>query len=170
MKTGRLFCVVLLVAVALIIPVLGMAQQVSQSVIQAQNDDEKGRVTSLRYVRATAYQAFDNMNGGGVSNGPTAPTTFALTQTSLIVSIQTYHWNNGAGATLGTIKLTGPNGVVYGPWTAQGVAGQGGKFWVVTPNVELAPGTYTVVDSSNATWSHNAESKNKGFAKVSAKK
>lgn len=170
MKTGRSFCVVLLAAGALSIPVLGMAQQVSQAAIQAQSDDEKGRVASLRYLKATPYQALDNMNGGAVSNGPTAPTTFALTQASLIVQIQTYHWNNGAGAPLGTIRLTGPNGAVYGPWTAQGVAGQGGKFWVVTPNVELAPGTYTIVDSSNATWSHNAESKNRGFAKVSAKK
>lgn len=130
--------------------------------------DNKGTVGSFLYK--FAYMAFDNMNGGAVYNNPTVATTFTLAVDSLITSIQTYHWNNGQGANFGTIKLIGATGVVYGPWAAAGIAGVGKTFWQVAPNVVLPYGTYTIVDSNNATWSHNAQSGSKGFAKVSAKK
>ncbi len=119
------------------------------------------------------YPALNNFNGGGVANNPTVPTTFTLSQNSIVTTIQTYHWNNGRGAVLGTIKLVHSNGTVYGPWTATGSPGSGGvanAFWTVTPNVTVPAGTYTVVDGSNATWSCNGQSLNKGFAKVLAKR
>jgi hypothetical protein len=39
-------------------------------------------------------------------------------------------------------------------------------YWTVYPNVTLPAGTYTVIDSDPATWSHNAESSNRGFVRV----
>jgi hypothetical protein len=35
-------------------------------------------------------------------------------------------------------------------------------YWTVYLNVTLPAGTYTVIDSDPATWSHNAESSNRG--------
>jgi hypothetical protein len=155
MRTVRVLSALFLVAV--MIPAVASAQ-----------GDDKGPVNSLRYT--TGYTVLDTFNAGGVNNGPSSLTTFVLTQPSVITQIQTYHWNNGGGAPLGNVKIVGPSGVTYGPWNAQGIAGQGTKFWVVTPNVELPAGTYIIQDSGNATWSCNAESKNKGFAKVLGKK
>lgn len=134
----------------------------------AQND-EKGPVNSY----FTPFTALDNFNGGGVVNNPSAATTFTVAYSCLITTIQTYHWNNGRGAATGTIKLIHSNGTVYGPWTATGIAGSGGvanAFWNVTPNTVIPAGTYTVVDSDKATWSCNAQSLNKGFAKVLARR
>jgi len=133
------------------------------------NQDEKGPVNIASWY-FTQYMAFDNMNGGGVNNNPPVATTFTLAVNSLITMIQTYHWNSGMGANFGTIKLIDAGGVVYGPWTAVGAAGCGKTFWVVTPNKVLPDGIYTIVDSDKATWSYNAQSSNKGFAKVIAKK
>jgi hypothetical protein len=38
--------------------------------------------------------------------------------------------------------------------------------WFVLPNVEIKAGSYTVLDSDNATWSHNSQSANAGFAEL----
>jgi hypothetical protein len=131
--------------------------------------DEKGPVASY----FTPFTALDNFNGGGVANNPAVATTFTVSVSCLITTIQTYHWNNGRGAATGTIKLIHSNGTVYGPWTATGIAGSGGvanAFWSVTPNTVIPAGTYTVVDSDKATWSCNTQSQNKGFTKVFAKR
>ena len=160
MKTMRLFGLLLLLLL------ISLAQVVRPPV----ETDDKGCVT-LKYFEE--FKALDNFNGGGVTNNPTVSTTFTLAQNSTITAIQTYHWNNGRGAALGTIKLVHANGTVYGPWTATGSPGSGGvanAFWTVSPNVVLPAGTYTVVDGSNATWSCNSQSQNKGFAKVLAKR
>jgi hypothetical protein len=134
------------------------------------NNDDKGVVN----LRQTPFTAFDNMNGGGVANMPTSATSFTLTSYAYITYIQTYHWNYGRGtANPGTIKLVAADGKVYGPWTATGAAGQGGvpnAYWTVNPPGLFPPGTYTIIDSDNATWSQNAQSQNKGFAKVGGKK
>ncbi len=131
-------------------------------------DVQKGRV----YL--TGFIVIDNFNSGSVANNPSGITTFTLSQYSKITAIQTYHWNNGKGILkLGTIKLTTSDGKVYGPWTAKGSVGHSGVlnvFWTVYPNLELPPGTYTIVDSDNSTWSYNAQSLNKGFAKVNGMK
>jgi hypothetical protein len=132
--------------------------------------DEKGVVN----LHQTPFTAFDNMNGGGVANTPTSATSFTLAGYSYITYIQTYHWNYGRGTiNPGTIKLVAADGTVYGPWVATGAAGQGGvanAFWTVNPTGLFPPGTYTIIDSDNATWSQNAQSLNKGFAKVGGKK
>ena len=83
MKTMRLYWLLLL------LPVVSLAQ-----VVRPVETDNKGRVRSLY----DEYTALNNFNGGGVANNPTVPTTFTLSQSCLIITIQTYHWNNGRGA------------------------------------------------------------------------
>lgn len=113
--------------------------------------------------------SFDNGNIGGVSNGPTQPTTFTLNEARILTLIQNYHWNSARGATPGTIALRGSDGRSYGPWQTVGTPGQGGvpnAYWTARPNEILPAGTYTVIDSNPASWSHNGQSGNRGFTRV----
>jgi hypothetical protein len=106
-------------------------------------------------------------NIGGVTNGPTVPTTFSFTEPVRLVWLQTYHWNNARGATPGRIGLRHQDGTVFGPWPTRGLPGQGGvpnAYWRAEPGVVLKPGTYTVTDSDPSTWATNSEAGNKGFA------
>ena len=108
---------------------------------------------------------------GGVSNDPPNPTIFTIDEPRTITKIGTYHWNQATGDTPGTIGLKDSNGKVYGPWRALGEPGQGGvpdAYWIVSlsPEVELPPGTYSIMDSSPATWSYSSESDNAGIATV----
>ena len=108
-----------------------------------------------------------NGNIGVVSNNPTSPPTFTLTDTYQIISITNYHWNNAKGASPGTIGLKDSTGKTYGPWSVTTRSGQGGvpnAYWDAKPDIILGPGTYTVIDSDTSTWSHNSESKNQGMS------
>lgn len=112
---------------------------------------------------------FDNGNLDAVENGPRAPTTFTLSKAADVARITTYHWNGGRGAAPGTIALRGADGRVHGPFPARAHGGSGRAaplYWVAEPRIGLAPGTYTVVDSDPATWSHNAASGYRGMVKV----
>ena len=115
---------------------------------------------------------FYNGNIGTVLNGPpTSPTVFTLATEKTLTSLQTYHWNVGKGALPGTLSLSNSNGTVYGPWQAVGLPGQGGvpnAYWKATPNILLAAGTYTIIDSDPGTWSQNAGSLGKGIAWANA--
>jgi hypothetical protein len=102
---------------------------------------------------------FDNGNIYAVQNRPTRRTQFTLAQPVHLTKILTYHWNNGRGAAAGTISLRNSAGETFGPWETDGLPGQGGvpsAYWVVEGDLELPAGTYTVIDSDPATWSHNA--------------
>jgi len=86
-----------------------------------------------------------------------------------ITLIRNYHWNNGKGSPIGTIGLKRHDGTVYGPWRISMSSGQGGAknvYWIVNPNVVIPAGTYTIMDSDHATWSHNLQSKSCGFSYV----
>jgi len=112
---------------------------------------------------------FNNGNIGGVYNNPGRPTTFTLQAPHVITLIQNYHWNDGRGATPGTISLRGSNGQTYGPWQTTGTTGQGGAanlYWNVYPNSVLPADTYTVIDSSPGTWAQNSQSGGAGFTRV----
>lgn len=102
-----------------------------------------------------------------VQNGPTQPSTFTLDAPMLMTRLRTYHWNDARGRTPGTIALERPGGQRLGPWPAFGEPGQGGvpnANWVVEPaGVRLQPGTWRVIDSDAASWSHNAASGGAGF-------
>jgi hypothetical protein len=105
----------------------------------------------------------------GVSNGPTAPSVVDLPQASHVTALSTYHWNDGQGDTPGTIGLTGSDGTVYGPFQATGTPGQGGvpnANWVVTTDLNLPAGQYTVVDSSPGTWAWADDTAGRGMVWV----
>ena len=112
---------------------------------------------------------FTTGNIGAVSNNPSKPLVLTFDASIRITSISNYHWNDGKGKSPGTIALQSSSGQVYGPWQARGSAGQGGvpdAYWTVEPGITLPAGTYTVVDSDPATWSHNSESGNRGMTAI----
>ena len=118
-------------------------------------------------------EIFQNCNIYGVHNGPTELTTFILTESRHIYSIENYHWNDRSGTEPGTISLKSEDGKVYGPWQSEGRDGQGGvpnAYWVAYPNLELPAGTYTIIDSDNVSWSQNAQSNGQGMSRVHAVK
>jgi hypothetical protein len=123
---------------------------------------------------AAASQAgqviFEIGNIGGVQNKPTGSASqFTLNQPHVITQIQTYHWNNGRGATPGRIMLKDRSGKTIGDWQASGHLGQGGvpnAYWRVQPNITLPAGTYRVTDTDPATWAHNSQSGNRGFIRI----
>lgn len=115
--------------------------------------------------------AFRNWNIGAVQNGPTAPTSLTLADSTVVAYMNTYHWNNAQGATPGTIALRAADSTIYGPWQATGAPGQGGvpnAVWEVRPMVTIPAGTYEVIDSDTATWSQNGTSEGRGFAELHA--
>lgn len=136
--------------------------------VQSVPEDDKLQVNTLSYITKTPVVIMDNFNGSGVLNGPTAQTTFTLSKSYFITTIQTYHWNSAKGTAPGTISLRNSSGVTFGPWAAAGSAGSGvaNVFWTVNPNTTIPEGTYTIIVSNNATWSYNSTSQSKGFAKV----
>lgn len=125
--------------------------------------------TTYRWLRdaGTTYSVFDNNNIDGVANGPSQPTVFTLATDTLISGITAYHWNDGRGATPGTISLKGDDGSFYGPWTATGLYGT--LYWYVSPNIVLPAGSYTIICSDPSTWSTNYESNYRGMGWVDSK-
>ncbi|HRH42838.1 MAG TPA: hypothetical protein PKY82_14515 [Pyrinomonadaceae bacterium] len=112
---------------------------------------------------------FDNWNVYTVYNNPTSNTTFTIKQVQIVTTIINYHWNNGRGATPGTIAIKDSTGNIYGPWNTKGSPGQGGvpnAIWTAYPNAKLPAGTYTVIDSDPQTWARNSSSGNSGFSKI----
>lgn len=120
-----------------------------------------------------AGQTWSNTNDELVENGPDNPTLATFEKDVSIISITTYHLNNGEGVQqAGTIGLIDSQGVEYGPWQATGQDGPNGEpngIWVVNPTTDtgdllsLKSGTYTISDSDEETWSHNAQSEYSGF-------
>lgn len=111
---------------------------------------------------------FSTFNSDAVVSGPAQPATFGLSKRTFVTLIQTYHWNNGQGAKAGTIGLKGKDGTTYGPWQAVASDASGARrvFWTANPNMELPPGTYTVLVSDMKTWSQNSRSGGRGFVLV----
>jgi hypothetical protein len=112
---------------------------------------------------------FNNGNISRVYNSPTHMTTFSIDRPHHITMIQNYHWNNGRGATPGTISLRNEEGEVFGPWWTTGRYGQGGvpdAYWECYPEVIIPPGRYTVIDSDPGTWAQNAGSQGTGMARI----
>jgi len=120
---------------------------------------------------------FDTFNIAPVTQqagGPPNATTFTLSGASWISTVETYHYNNGNGATAGTLSLQDGSGHVFGPYpavgyTAQSVVGTPSVAWIATFNLYLGPGTYTVIDSDPNTWSFNTgpgSSNGSGFLRV----
>ncbi|GEM_PF-1040999 len=111
---------------------------------------------------------YTNGNIAAVNNSPRNPTTFSITSPYKVTWIYTYHYFNG-GKLPGTISLRHSDGTVYGPFKTEGAVGQGNvpnAYWFVRPNIEIKAGSYTVIDSDPATWSHNSGSDYRGFVEL----
>jgi hypothetical protein len=114
-----------------------------------------------------------NSNGDEVSNGGMPASFDTLGEPYCLISVSTYHWNDGNGQTPGMISLTGPSGEL-GPWAATGGPGEPtleypngvpNANWYASPPDQplIINGTYTCDDSDPATWSQNAASFGQGF-------
>jgi hypothetical protein len=117
-----------------------------------------------------AVALFYNANPLDVTGGGTPPTFNTNGKTYCLDQIQTYHWNNGAGAPPGQLWLQGPGGKV-GPFQAQVSPAQGGvmaNWYAYTPHTPwvIINGTYTCMDSDPASWSANKASGGEGFCQV----
>lgn len=131
---------------------------------------ETGGEPAAPTAKVEPVTLFDNSNDAGVRNSPTQPTRFTLAQPARVTYLRTYHYNNGAGTAPGTIALREAGGKSYGPFQTKGTGKGSGSLpimWYVEPDIVLPAGTYTIVDSNPATWSHNAKSGGAGIAWVS---
>ena len=113
---------------------------------------------------AQAGRLFNSYNNCATLNGA-KPALVVLAKPALINQVADYHFNNGVAVKPGTIGLMASNGHVFGPYRATQQAGT--WDWITaTINVTVPAGTYSVVDSSPATWSQNAFSGGRGFTRV----
>ena len=115
---------------------------------------------------ATPVRRLEEQNSDAVGGGPKAETSFTVKAPIFLRTLSTYHWNDGRGATPGTMSLTGANGATFGPWRARGESGQGGApnvNWIAEINQRLESGRYVVRTSSDETWSTNEKRSWKGF-------
>lgn len=117
---------------------------------------------------------FEVSNPQVVTSGNAQSPTLEIKETMFLFAVYTYHWDyirtNPAKSAVVYSWLEDAAGKQYGrtsPTTWQ--YGQGNKekaCWYTFPLATLQPGTYTVKCSSEATWSHNAQSENLGFCGV----
>lgn len=125
-----------------------------------------------------AGNKWSNENSNSTINNPKSPTVVQFENDVGILSISTYHENNGKGVSnVGTIGLKDSKGKIFGPWPAAGETGAEGEpnaIWKIIPTegadntpLRLEKGTYTILDSDEATWSNNAQSKYQGFCTIS---
>ncbi len=90
-------------------------------------------------------------NDQGVMNGGKSP-RFTLRTPTRINFVMNYHYNNGQGASPGTIGFRRSDGKMFGPWPATAV---NKVYWILNPQISLPAGTYEVIDSDPASWSQN---------------
>lgn len=122
--------------------------------------------SAFRWLRGgSEYIFYDNWNTDVVLNNPTSSPSVTVYNTAIITQILNYHWNSGSGQTPGQISLRDQHGTIYGPWDAEALNGDNTN-WVVYPDALLQPGTYSVVDSDNSTWSYNENSGYCGFSRI----
>jgi hypothetical protein len=130
------------------------------------------RSVSTVAVQSTQAQqlVMENINGEEVINGATKAPTFTFSTPVVIISLYTYHWNDGKGDTPGIIEIKNANtGELFGPFTAKGLPTKDGKqnvFWSVEPGITLPAGTYWVKDSNPSTWSQNEKTGGAGMTHI----
>jgi hypothetical protein len=127
----------------------------------------------------SSFTLFDSSNTQGVQNGGKPAVFSTKGKAYCVAQIVTYHWNNGQGATPGSIGLRvlagrGGKAMTLGPLSATWSPGQGGApnvNWTATAGVPLViNGSYSCQDSDPATWSQNQASGGRGFCTVSVTK
>ena len=116
--------------------------------------------TSVNLSTAAPVQLYSNSDPGPTKVGATAPSTFTVKSGSVrVTSLTTYHYVEPDGVpSAGSVGITGPDGMAYGPWQATGSDGEDGiknAMWAATIDLVLTPVTYTVTDSDPSTLSSN---------------
>lgn len=120
-------------------------------------------------VKLESVVIFDNINSTPHSEFPPISPTFTLTESWRITSILVCHWNHAQGVEPGEITLFDDQGNFYGTWQSEGYAPEPqfpNTYWLVKPDLVLAPGTYIIYDSDPATQIYNEESSNMGMARI----
>ncbi|NLI76770.1 MAG: hypothetical protein GX442_10055 [Candidatus Riflebacteria bacterium] len=103
------------------------------------------------------------------SEPPQSSTGFTLENPHVVTRVTTFHWYGGNGANPGSIQIVKMGGGYDKTWAAEGKRDPTKSttfYWVIEPNVTLAPGTYYVNAIPKATWSFNKRSNLCGIAKV----
>jgi hypothetical protein len=113
---------------------------------------------------AQAGRLFNSYNQCTTLNSA-KPALVTLAKPAHITQIADYHFNNGVAVKPGTIGLMAANGHVFGPYRATKQTGTWDWITAVI-NLTVPAGTYSVVDSSPATWSQNSFSGGRGFTRV----
>jgi hypothetical protein len=150
------------------ISMLGTPQMVAAAAGVLGTGTEEEKRIARATLGAIASVIFDNTNKAAVGNSGKSP-AFTITRPHLITNIWNYHWNDGRGATPGTISLTRNDGTAFGPWEVTTTSGQGGARnvnWECSPDVTIPPGTYSIIDSDPATWSQNDWTQGMRFSRV----
>ncbi len=137
-----------------------------------QDEEEDG-------IQKTDDAAFDGLksfastfNNKGVYNGPQACPLYTAEDDVVLKAVSTYHWNGGAGAAPGAIRIydiTDDESVLIGSWDATARDGSGAKnvLWDVFPDIQLQKGhKYHIKDSDPETWSTNEDADNMGFVEL----
>jgi len=119
--------------------------------------------STISVTAASETEIYNNGNLLAVLNSPVHSTTFTITGSYKVTLITDYHWNNGQGASAGTIALKDSNGKIIGTWP---VNVRSKVYWDASPNTVIGPGTYTVIDSDTSTWSQNSQSNGAGITDV----
>jgi len=150
LKKSIVYSLILILAVILAVPALSACSSTTGS----------GAATTA----TVETEIYSNNNIAGVLNSPTGgPTTFTISDNYRVTLLTDYHWNNGQGAPAGTIGLKDSSGKIIGTWP---VTVSSGVYWDVKPNINIGPGTYTVIDSDPSTWAQNSQSDYKGITVV----
>lgn len=103
------------------------------------------------------------------NEGPPQPTVFTNDKPHYLTHVYTYHYNAKKGAPPGIVALRRSDGAKLGPWEMGPVARSDNLpnvSWVVQPRMVIPAGSYTVENSSPATWSYNQKSGGRGFVLI----
>ena len=123
---------------------------------------------------------FDNSNGGLVGNGGTPPTFSTNGLAYCLDGIETYHWNDGKGATPGKLwlqRVSGPAGLpaitpmfqALGSTGINNVANANFYMYVPAGSPVIIDGTYLCEDSDHSSWAQDSQSGGKGFCHIKVK-
>lgn len=142
------------------------AAEAAQNSEGSKKSDEPNTQFSQIVPEGDPVEIFSNNNIKVVSNGGT-PAQFTTEKDVWMGELGSYHWNNGAGAPAGTLRIESADGKTsYGPWQVElsDLGGTRKVYWIAKPNAWLPAGSYRVIDSDPSTWAQNTDTGGQGIA------
>lgn len=144
--------------------------------LDPRTNDKEYKIAAPRNVlpggrHGSKIKIFDNTNIEAVQNGGISPLfNVPFGKAYHLLSIHTYHWNNGQGQIPGTLGIEDEAGNRK-EWQATATSGYKGApnvNWSVDVDERIIlrdiNGPYKVLDSDPKTWSQNSSTQGKGFA------